>query len=217
MDYVTPCDRCVMQQGTRLENYLEEVLGSAGLNLGEGYIDESSFVRKAEMAPGLEVEYERQPVSQAGCLGERYRGPAAHVEGKGQTDEDWGDPFRAHNHYIETVRLIGHDEDGEEIRYGSAEFQTGCGPAAGSCLQDVQPWLGEVLQELLVTANMLRPIYIMDAPFRMAKQVARSPLTKKSLRVRVCWGLLPETHTPYARRDYAQEGSTRQAVRQDPT
>jgi hypothetical protein len=45
-----------------------------------------------------------------------------------------------------------------------------------------------------------------------AKQVAKSLLTKKSLRVRVYWGLLAETQTPYDRRDYAQEGSTRQAV-----
>jgi hypothetical protein len=166
-----PCERCVMHLGTGLENYLAEILGESGYRLNEPFFEESSYVRKAELAPGLEIEYERQLVVPVNCLG-RDGGspPGVRREGLDLGDIDWGNSCRSFNRYIENLRLIGHDFDGSEILYQSIENFSDCSPDTMGQTYGTPFWLICNLGELFGTANLLRPIYIMDAPFRMAKK-----------------------------------------------
>jgi hypothetical protein len=156
-----------MCSGTQLERYLVELLGNAGYKFDEPHFEAFSYVRRAELAPGLVIEYDRQIAIPQNCPGRTVEYEAdVQIE-----DMDFGDgemeySFKPSNRYIETIRLKGHDEDdGEEFNYQSIEHFSCCGPNVMNRRYEVPFYLGINLHELLCEAYGLQPQYAMRAPF----------------------------------------------------
>ncbi|GEM_PF-5952442 len=170
--YCASCSRCEIQGETALESYLGDLLDTKGYGeLGEAERKDGVYRRAVELHPGLELVYERRPVSATAC--DWQTGEELHVY---EATEDKplpcdGDYCRARVEYPETVELVGYGDNKEEdMVLASASSKFYRDPWMDGYGEPAPEMLEPDLDMMLAEAQIRAPEYEIRAEFRKYRE-----------------------------------------------